>query len=59
MRQALKQTPATPPPLTPAHHRLLRLLAELMAEDYVAELNAGDGDRDRRDNELPTTARRT
>lgn len=41
MRPALKpQPPATPPPrpLTPAHHELLRLLARLLAADYVAEL---------------------
>lgn len=39
------------PPLTEAHHELLRLLAEIMAEDYVAELNVCDGDVDRRDND--------
>lgn len=40
MRPALKpQPPATQPPraLTPAHHELLRLLARLLAADYVAE----------------------
>lgn len=50
MRQALKQTPATPPPLTPAHQRLLRLLAEIMAEDYVAELREAEEKRDCGDN---------
>lgn len=44
MRPALKKPPATPPPrpLTPAHHELLRLLARLLAADYVAEREAED-----------------
>ena len=58
MRQALKQTPATPPPLTPAHQRLLRLLAEIMAEDYVAELREAEAKREYGDN-APLSGRRS